>query len=164
MSRPASRVAVVFGEPCEVAPAPAPDDRPFTLPEAASLVVDVLEEGFRLGEAGCDDEWSNFFLRSFTLGGTPPAAPCPFPAVADGFPAPLPECADRLSTGFDAERWLGRRALRWVAVTGGCLGVVPFPFDRNDGGCRLLPVTAEAIGSFTGDEAFPVLPVCCTLR
>jgi hypothetical protein len=162
VSRPVSRVAVVLGTPCEVAPLPTPSDFPFTLLEAVSR-VDGLGMAFRAGEADCDADWSNFFLRSLTLGGTPPAAPYPDPAATDGLPAPFPEFPERLSTGFEAERWLGRRAVRWVAGTAGCLGVVPFPFDRNDGGCRVVVDTAMAMGSFTGGEAFPRVSVCGTL-
>lgn len=161
VSRPVSRVAVVLVVPCDVAPLPTPGDLPFTLLEAVSR-VDVLGAVLRAAEGGCDADWSNFFLRSLTLGGTPPAVPpWPFPADGDGLPAPLPEFPDRLSTGFEAERWFGgRRALRWAACTAGCLGVVPFPLDRNDGGgCRVLLGTAGAamMGSVTGGEAFPAV-------
>ena len=159
MSRPVSRVAVVLVVPYEVAPLPTPGDRPFMLLEAVSR-VDVLGRDFREAEADCDAGWSNLFLRSFTL------PPWPFPAGADGLPAPLPGFPDRLSTGFEAERWFGvRRALRWAAWTAGCFGVVPFPLDRNDGGCRVLLGTAGAamMGSVTGGEAFPAGAVCCAV-
>lgn len=92
--------------------------------------------------------------------------PGPFPAEADGLPAPLPKFPDRLSTGFEAERWFGdRRALRWAAWTAGCFGVVPFPLDRNDGGCRVLLDRARAamMGFVTGEETFPAAAVCGTV-
>jgi hypothetical protein len=163
VSRPVSRVAVVLVVPCEVAPLPTPGDRPFTLLEAVSRVDDALGTDFREAEADCDTDWSNLFLRSFTL---PPDVPWPFPGDADGLPTPLPEFPDRLSTGFEAERWFGgRRALRCTAWTAGCFGVVPFPLDRNDGGCRVLLGTAGAamMGSVTGGEAFPAVAVCCAV-
>jgi hypothetical protein len=169
VSRPVSRVAVVLVVPFEVAPLPTPGDRPFTLFEAVSR-VDVLGRDFREAEGDCDADcdvgWSNLFLRSFTL------PPWPFPGGADGLPAPLPGFPDRVSTGFEAERWFGgRRALRWTAWTAGCFGVVPFPLDRNDGGCRVLLGTAGAamMGSVTGGEAFPAAAVavadavCCAV-
>jgi hypothetical protein len=58
--------------------------------------------------------------------------------------------------GLEVERWLDRRALRWVGIDE-CFGVVPLPFDRSEGGWRGLE-TAEAMGSFSGGEvAFPVV-------
>jgi hypothetical protein len=122
--------------------------------------IELLGAVLRVPEADWDADWSNFFLRSLTLGGMPPAVPRPLSGVADGLVPP-----DRLSTGFEAERWLGRRAERWVTGTAGCLGVVPLPLDRNDGGCRgLLLDTAGAMESFTGGEAFPAPPVGWTVR
>lgn len=152
-----SRVAVDLGAPWEVAPLPTPGGLAFALLEAVSR-GDVLGTGFRVVEAGGDADWSNFFLRSLTLGGTVAAVPRPPPA-------PFPRFSDRLSTGLETERWDGRRALRWVAGTAGCFGVVPFPLDRNEGGWRVLLATAGAIESFTGgEESCPPAPGCCAVR
>lgn len=168
VSRAVSRVAaLVLGAPCEVAPDPAPDDLPFTLGEAVSRVDVLGTVCFReaVAEAGCwAADWSNFFLRSLTFPGTAAAA-----AAAPWLrplTAPFPRFSKRLSTGFEAERWPGRRAARWVAVTGGCFGVVPLPLERREGcwrdeletavGRDETGDTAAAMGSFTGGgEACP---------
>lgn len=91
-----SRVAVDLGAPWEVAPLPTPGGLAFTLPEAVSR-GDVLGTGFRVAEAGGVADWSNFFLRSLTLGGTVAAAPRPPPAA-------FPRFSERLSTGLETER------------------------------------------------------------
>lgn len=85
----------------------------------------------------------------------PPPNAFPVPVEPEDLPAPFTELPGRLSRGLEAARWLGRRAARWVAGTAGCFGVVPFPLDRDEGTWRVLLDTAEAMGSFTGGEAFP---------
>lgn len=170
VSRPVSRVAALVL--CEVAPDPTPDDDLPLRPDEAVSRVEVLGTVcFRAAgaadAAGCAADWSNFFLRSFTFPGTraaAAAAPWLRPLTA-----PFPRFSDRLSTGFEAERWPGRRAARWVAGTAGCLGVVPLPLERSEGcwreeletavGRDETVDTAAAMGSFTGGgEACPAVP------
>ena len=71
VSRPVSRsrAAVVLGAPWDVAPLPALGGLDLTVLEAVSR-ADALGVGFRVVGADCDADWSNFFLRSLTLGGT----------------------------------------------------------------------------------------------
>lgn len=86
-SGPVFRAAVVFGAPYEVVPLPTPSPLPPTLSKVVSRGdVDalgiVLGTTFRTGEECCEADWSNFFLRSFTLGGTLPLVFCPVPPVS----------------------------------------------------------------------------------
>ena len=154
-SCPPSRAALA--EPCDVAPPAAPCAfPPVVLLDAVSR--DDLRVCFRVAELGCEAVWSNFFLRSFTLGGNAPPVDC---CCLAAFPG-------RSSTGLDAERRPLRGAVR-LAGTAGCFRAVPLLLERSEAVCRAAEgaavdavggavggtAGAEAIGSSTGDAAFP---------
>ena len=99
---------------------------PLVVPEEVSL-VDVRGMAFRtpvllVGWVAC---WSNLFFRSFTLGFSPllEATVLDLELVAGGLLS---------STGADNDRAEGRRPVRVDEEIVGCLGVVPFPFDRRE--------------------------------
>jgi hypothetical protein len=79
--------------------------------------------------------WSKRLVRSRTLG---------WPEGED-----LEAAAAALapSPGFGAVRTVGRGGLRVVEGKGGCRGVVPSPFDRNEGRAT---AEAEAMGRISG--------------
>lgn len=80
--------------------------------------------------------WSNRFSKSLTLG-------LPLKFVAGLF---APSAEGRLSRGEEADRYAGFKAVRAASGRVGCLGVVPFPFDREEIGEGLASVELAMLG------------------
>ena len=107
-------------------------------------------------EAACGDDWSNFFVRFFTLNALPRESNCLW---REALVAPPPSLSSRV---LEAERAPGRVPLRTAAVgvvEAGCCCCccfegVPLPVGRAVVGvCRLGGRAGEAIASWVGEDS-----------